>query len=1179
MEPGGGANGNVIGGNGSFYYYSSYGRAPAAAGGSQAASAWEAEGAAEPAAPGARRGVSESALPRGLGRRALSALGPSTNLKILLERDLSKERHELLKDQRLFRNRARKHFLETNKRRRALEEKWKDVEEKEQKFREQILLQRKLKHQEATERFQRGHIPLSQRKKVEVQRKPEPKLDEALKKIQVTGLHLSPSKVIGRAADTTSSATRNDPFSWKQSSVKAGCDRIMQENSGSNPDNSQLLFQQNLNEMQQQLQEQHFSNLQDFHQEVNEIAHTESVCSVDSLEAAEPNEGCTTPSETSSLSAQLDSSVHNSEELQTRNKSFSDETDMTLSKNQHVNNWLTNLNTSNFQTTSPFRDILIKYNVIPSDEDTCSPDQKSFVQSRSEQRETARDASDENLTFAQNEREEKSFLSKRPSSGTEGPVATDSPVHEINKAWAVPDPTVVSLQERNSQLPQNRTSSAQVSCQQTATPVVFPTAPYNNSFSINCMEKGNDHSARCTEDIDCVTNAKHEKVVASLFEEMCKGCINQQNANGDNEMTKNSLSMSHEDSTANLSDLDQQGNNSNEEKVVKFPKSILKKESKYELSNFKAVVVNRGVRFGTQPVIPRDSIELAKMKGKDAEQKNYKKLRWFDEINRAVGDEKHSEQNIIEIPHAQPRSPGSQIRAATSRTNVRSIPACTLNSVFPEYLQENSQASAKIASVKDSDNGMQNAFVSKGYHVARQAWMAPRGEEIPLIYNCELKNPKSNPCKSRTKLIKRPKSAKATSTFTTKNRKGTIIRPQSASEATKVMKTQGKIMAPHPPSKPIPGKKMDENPADSVSQSGNLWKAHTDTENSHFLPEGQDLCSDTTDSPSSGTACNSQVATMRPSYSIFTYELLRKKKATGQAVARCNSFPKGNSVYSENGLCRDRTPTDEEITVLWQGVHRALAQKDGAAGDSQHGVTLCNNSNNGDLQPTRTNVAHITIDGGNLMGSIKSGVRVNPIFASPPSTTFAMTRRKQSIENNENKRKALLEQRRQKAASAVWKPTSVVQNTTQTVKRGPPHCANDIVQAMGGISNSDEVSDSTTQFMLAENLANTSATESDILIDLDTVQPYKQTTVLNRPARQGMSALSFEEHKVLQSLDRINQKLLNVHETMKKIPSSTNVLQTLSPLVASPSYMDIIPTMQRYKSTSGDPRNLTQRRY
>lgn len=39
------------------------------------------------------------------------------NIK-LLERDLSKERHELLKDQRLFRDRARKHFVETNKRRR-----------------------------------------------------------------------------------------------------------------------------------------------------------------------------------------------------------------------------------------------------------------------------------------------------------------------------------------------------------------------------------------------------------------------------------------------------------------------------------------------------------------------------------------------------------------------------------------------------------------------------------------------------------------------------------------------------------------------------------------------------------------------------------------------------------------------------------------------------------------------------------------------------------------------------------------------------------------------------------------------------------------------------------------------------------------------------------------------------
>lgn len=48
---------------------------------------------------------------------------------------------------------------------RALEEKWKEEEEKEQKIREQILLQRKLRHQQATEKFQRGHLSTSQRKR------------------------------------------------------------------------------------------------------------------------------------------------------------------------------------------------------------------------------------------------------------------------------------------------------------------------------------------------------------------------------------------------------------------------------------------------------------------------------------------------------------------------------------------------------------------------------------------------------------------------------------------------------------------------------------------------------------------------------------------------------------------------------------------------------------------------------------------------------------------------------------------------------------------------------------------------------------------------------------------------------------------------------------------------------
>lgn len=46
---------------------------------------------------------------------------------------------------------------------RAFEEKRKEQEENEQQIREQILQQRKQRFEEATEKFQRAHLPASQR--------------------------------------------------------------------------------------------------------------------------------------------------------------------------------------------------------------------------------------------------------------------------------------------------------------------------------------------------------------------------------------------------------------------------------------------------------------------------------------------------------------------------------------------------------------------------------------------------------------------------------------------------------------------------------------------------------------------------------------------------------------------------------------------------------------------------------------------------------------------------------------------------------------------------------------------------------------------------------------------------------------------------------------------------------
>lgn len=113
--------------------------------------------------------------------------GAYSDMKIHLEKNLEEERQILLQQQKICRNRARRYFVESNRRKKAFEEKRKEQEEREHQIREQILQQRKQKFEEVTEKFQRAHIPLSQRRKAVFQ-KPVPPLEEALKQIQESNL-------------------------------------------------------------------------------------------------------------------------------------------------------------------------------------------------------------------------------------------------------------------------------------------------------------------------------------------------------------------------------------------------------------------------------------------------------------------------------------------------------------------------------------------------------------------------------------------------------------------------------------------------------------------------------------------------------------------------------------------------------------------------------------------------------------------------------------------------------------------------------------------------------------------------------------------------------------------------------------------------------------------------------
>uniref|UniRef100_K7G0F3 Centrosomal protein 126 n=1 Tax=Pelodiscus sinensis TaxID=13735 RepID=K7G0F3_PELSI len=1050
-------------------------------------------------------------------------------MKFLLERDLEEEREALLEDQKICRSRTRKHCIETNKRNRALEEKWKAEEEKELRFREQILKQRKLKLQEATEKFQRAHLPFSQRKRI-VERKPAPQLEEALENIQgsvlTSRLYLSSSNRYKsscrpRTTDSPSdsSAFKNGFLDQKQISTNVGCDKMIQENSERNLDSDQQLFQQNLEEMQRLLEKQHLSSLPNFHQEVNnQTTNYDSLSSLDSLEAGKQNENYTAPCEISLTTQWNDSTSYSSQKSQTLNESFLDTPEITFSKNQHVNNWLKNLDILNNEVNTPFRDTLAKQKQI------------SFVLRGTEKRATEICTSDNQITFVtspctfiQNRKDEKNSLLKVPSSeivNKESSLATVIPLFKSSKTWATSDLAPKervsdSVREQSSELTQERptTSSVQTSNQPMATTVILPPKQWNsagvsnNTLSTNPFQKGKDtNMVPCTDNRDNLPEMKDENIKyvndvnqgSPLFQGTSNASIlcniDQEEDKKEKGIVSETMSpLSNAKFNCDLSDDHRYLiNNMNDRKGVKLPKSILKKESKYEKYCFKAVVMNRRISFGTQTASSiRDSLELAKIKGKDAEnQKTNKKLRWFDEIGKILleDDEKFSEKNIREVSQVQLQPFYIQSKLNAANNNLRSISDCTTNSVCPENHQDYPLISTKTVAAGGSERDCMplRSFLSTGYHFAKQAWMASKGDESnPPVYSGDSKIQKGNLRKGKTKIIKRPRSAKTQSGFMPKNRKGTIIRPQTASEVHKVIKAQGKIIVPHPPSKPLPGNRTDQNVTDTTCQSLSSSNLQPNTTNGNYINATHVLSADhvlnrTIVENNKNITCSSNFVSVMappPSYNVSPSEPLEQTNYTVnniQTIAQEDSLKtciKRNPVWAENGLRLDRTPTDEEIQLLWQGVHSALAEKDYAA----------------DAVP--------------------------------------VIRQKQISDNSKNKRRALLEQRKQIVASAGRSTHHALNNTVHTVQLSPFQCEFEPVKTVSGNPNSDEVSESTAQFLLAENLAGTSVTEGEILAAMETVQPPGQTMMLNKAQRRGRSALSLEEQKILQSLDRLNQRL------------------------------------------------------
>ncbi|NXS55239.1 CE126 protein, partial [Brachypteracias leptosomus] len=1056
---------------------------------------------------------------------------------------------------------------------RAFEERRKQEEEKEQRFREQVLQQRRIKLQEATDKFQHARLPFSQHKQI-VQTKAAFQLEEALK--QIKGSVLTPGPCLPsrnqtnfRTTDDTSSssASRNGSFHQKQISAMVGWDKTTEESYRTNMDSNQLIFQKNLKEMQQLLEKQHLSNLENFHQEVKKTDDSESLSSLDSLEAGEQNGNYTTQSE-SSLTTQCDCALYDPEKSQTKNNDLLYSAQST-SKNVHLNNCLRKVD-SQYYHNLPTHDLLAKHNVFTPAEHASNSEEDSPASHRCGKKPAEfsifgkqGSAVNNAFSFLQNIKEERS----KPSSGMASTLATGHPVFNPSKAWASPDSVPGEriqhlMQDQSFKMtPQERTLSVQTSSQSIATSIIlFPnqgcstgipstadTLPKDKNISTELLKNTSGKMLGTKEEnIRCIDNINPGSSLFQYIPNAAVLCDIKHQNNKEEEKGNPVETMSLVSDTEFNSGVPAQHktlkNNILERKRAKLFRSILKKDSKHEPSHFKPVVMSHGISFGTRPMSSiRDSLELAKIKKKTAEnEKCNRKLKWCDKINQIIieNNDKYYEKTTSEISSAQLQYVQTTNNGPKTNSSVVVQPS---NPTFIKNHQESSHISKSNVNTEKSNKECTslNIFMPTGSFSAKKAWIVSKGEESkPTVSSSSSKINENNQLKTKAKITRRTTSVRAQPSFMPCRRMGTIIQPQSAAEANKTQKAPGELPAAHLASTPLRGNRSGRNAASPGCQPLPLASLQTTPTSRNDLNESYVVlaehvfnrnCTENSES----ITCPSDLAAAMPTPACS----LAKHKPWAKNTCSVNSAQTSTCqdhsvtcterrpVNAENGLHLHHVPAAGKTSTSWQAAHTARAPGDSATGAIRYHMSHYKNLHITKWQPFKANLSHVTMDGSRQMTSFKSASRINELFPLSANGVATVTRQKQFFDNCENKHKAFSEHRRQSVASKRWKPTHHAQNSLYTVQLSPVQSAFDPVQNMSNTHKSDEVSESTVQFLVAEELARTPATEDEILAAMESVHPARQPSLLHRAPCPGMAALSVEEQKIFQSLDRLNQRL------------------------------------------------------
>ncbi|KAE8295009.1 Centrosomal protein of 126 kDa [Larimichthys crocea] len=976
-----------------------------------------------------------------------------SNARLGADGGLEEERELLVEEQKLCRARARKFSLETNRRRKALEERRKQWDVQEQRLRQNVLQQRRQRVQDATERFQRAHLPPSQRYRQPFRRN-VPNIEDALSQIQ----------------DTLSSYSRQSSFLSSNSNLSRSCTPSPKPPTVSKSSHHQvlsaveaytkLLQEQSMTSLRNSQQTEKTQEKQQDHSpqtsQLSDCRNSESLSSKDSLDDEDPdhntkNRQCSyssffrdsekshpdlrklhylyPTSDLTSFSAmmRLGDNLSQSRKLhEPKQEKHDDSEGPNNETHASKTSWgFTSVEQTPQTETQPALhncNLLTLCEIISGDPEHFevnspqnSPNDNTVIKNGVSPSNTALQPSCPKQEALLDLRQQRVYDDKQ----LKHPSATEILLHAKNGNskdvlyGAPPKPNIVLNDSTTDNASQEGT------LQQTGKEIHSLSSQKEPSASINNLNKVFNSETKTEKPIN---TALLSNIHSDAFK--CLKCPEE-------EVQKLPVSVGTSHSVCE----------------VRFIKGILKKQSKYMAGDTTRLYGSGHLIFAKQVALAiRDSVELTRAKTKDVEVNTVKKkLRWFDEVHVEKEDKK---QDIMK-----------QMKS-------KAFSLCQSNNNLEDH-----QLSLTTVSGASKPGPSMTPTASTGYHFTKQAW-ADVGVQVALPQEQadEVKVPCSSTRTGGPKVPRRERSTRAgAGTVSSRARKGTVIRPQSATEVSQIAKTQGKIIVPHPPPRM---ESVEEKTPDNaktpygMDHASVICKQAPAAEQALHMNNSEGFLSPYTHHVIR-TDSTVMYTPLPPSYTCPVSEGNTKGTPSSGHQETQGCSQRRGMVYREKGLCLDCTPTDEEISQLWHGVRSALATKD----------------------------------------------EKNKL-------------KRQALESGRGVRKPCVEQSKQSPGSGNRRVPQPSQPTKQTAEAVRPFSSPYEMAFPGGGF------ESAAQLHLAEGHAEGLLEERDIVAVMETVQTQRSGSVQRRSQQQGLTTISLEEQKILLSLDRLNHQLFCVQEHM-----------------------------------------------